>query len=158
MDTPDLMRAIADRIDEHKDAIGLRGVSYPATNTVEASPWAMVRRSSVFPSTVEKARLGQQVHLPMIDIVVLVTSDPRRPGDAARLDAIEAPLLDLFDASANGGNVGTILPDLDGHVDRVWDAIPGIRVLPLEWGEAGYCHALIVTFNAKYRRTPEAIA
>lgn len=158
MDTPDLMRAIAARIDAHKDTLGIEGVSYPPINIVPRSPWVMVRRSNTIPSTVQKARLGQQVHLPMIDIVVLVTSDVTRPSDAARLDGLEAPILDLFDASATGGNVGTALPSLDGHVDRVWDDIPSIRTTPVEWGEAGYCHAMIITLNGKYRRTPEVYA
>lgn len=156
MDTLELMRAIADRIDANKEALKIEGVSYPPINTVPKSPWAMVRTSQAIPSTVEKARLGQQVWLPAIDVVVLVRSDVKRPADAARLDAVLTPLLDLFDASNADGATNTLFPGLDGHVDRVWDAA-NIRQLALTWGEAGFCHALIVTFNAKFKRSPEAV-
>lgn len=157
MDTLELMRAIADRIDANKEALKIEGVSYPPINTVPKSPWAMVRTSQAIPSTVEKARLGQQVWLPAIDVVVLVRSDVKRPADAARLDAVLTPLLDLFDASHEGGAMNTLMPGLSGHVDRVWNTTVH-RIAPIEWGEAGYCFALIVTFDAKFRRSPEAIA
>lgn len=156
MDTPDLMRAIAARIDTHKATLGLRGVSYPALNTVPESPWAMVRESLTIPSTYEKPRLGHEVALPMIDVVLLVASSETRPGDAARLDGLTGPIRDLFHVQA-GQNINAMLTGLDGSIDRVWDTAT-IRRVAVTWGEAGYCHAAVITMNAKFHRTPEAYA
>lgn len=156
MDTLELMRAIANRIDAHKSALRIEGVSCPPINTVPRSPWAMVRTSATFPTTVEKARLGQQVWLPSIDVVVLVRSDQKRPADAARLDHVLTPLLDLFDMENADPATNTLFPGIGGHVDRVWN-VAQVRQMALDWGEAGFCHALIVTLDAKFRRGAEAV-
>lgn len=152
MNTGELLTAIAARIDQRKSALGLMGVSYPALNSVPSSPWAMVRTSPVAPSTIEKARAGVQIVRPRIDIVVLVVSDVTRPADAARLDGVVEPILDLFDANANGGNVNTAFSGLlSASVDHIWhEAV--IRRMPLKWGEAGYCHAAILTLDSEYQR------
>jgi len=148
----DVLAAIAARIDQVKDAIGLRGVSYPALNTVPASPWLMVRQSVAIPSRVTKERAGLQVVHLSIDAVLLVTSDAKRPSDAARLDGLGYQILDLFDANANGGNVNNAFAGLLAEpVDRIWSAAP-VRRMALEWGEAGYCHAAILTLDAEYKR------
>lgn len=155
MDLGELMQAIATRIDQRKDVIGLEGVSYPALNTVPRSPWLMVRQSMTAPTAINKERAGQQVVHPGIDLVVLVTSDIKRPGDAARLDPLLHPLLDLFDANANGGNVNNAFAGiLDKNVDRVWTNATSSRVA-LEWGESGFCHALIITMDAEFKRRAE---
>lgn len=152
MNTGDLLTAIAGRIEQRKAALGLEGVSYPAINSVPRSPWAMVRLSPVIPSTIEKARAGVQIVRPRIDVVLLVTSDPSRPADAARLDGLTEPILDLFDANPNGGNVNAAFSGLlSESADRIWhEAV--IRRMPLKWGEAGYCHAAILTLDAEFRR------
>ncbi len=148
MDTPDLMEAIASRV---ATIAGIEGASYPALNYVPSSPWAMVRLSMTIPTTYEKRRMGQQVVLPAIDVVLLVKSDETRPADAARLDGMVAPILDLFDANAVGGNVNYALPGLDSNVDRVWN-VANVRRVALTWGESGYCHAAILTLDSEFRR------
>lgn len=155
MDISHLLTAIAARIDAEKATIGLEGVSYPALNSVPANPWAMVRQSTVIPTTIEKARLSRQVVLPNIDIVLLVASSEKRPGDAARIDNLINPVLDLFDFSAAGGAAAAFLTGLPAgsHVDRVWDTAT-VRRTSLIWGEAGYCYAAILTMNAKFQRSP----
>lgn len=146
------MHGVAAVIESHKGALGLQGVSYPSLNTVPASPWAMVRQSLAQPSTVSKARGGLQVVGARIDIVLLVVSDPRRPGDAARLDGLVHPILDLFDANAYGGDVNHAFTGvLTESVDRIWHDAQ-IRRLAIEWGEAGYCHAAILTLDAQFQR------
>lgn len=155
MHTGDLMRAYAARIDAVKDRLGLQGVDYPARNTFPASPWLMIRQSLVLPSTVEKGRAGVQVVRPRVDLVALVASDPKRPGDAARLDGLVDPLLDLFDANANGGNVNAAFAGLlDDTIERVWHEAR-VRRAVMEWGEVGYCHAAIITLDSEYRRRAE---
>lgn len=150
--TRDLLAAIAGRIDARKTALGIRGVSYPALNVVPDSPWVMVRLSLQQPSTIAKARAGLQVVSASIDLVALVVSDPARPEDAARLDGLVEPLLDLFDANANGGNVNTAFSGLlDEHVDRIWHEAR-IRRMAIEWGEAGFCHAVILTLDSQFQR------
>lgn len=150
MDTPDLMAAIASRV---ATIPGIAGASYPALNHVPSSPWAMIRQSMTIPTTYEKARLGQQVVLPAIDVVILVKSDEKRPGDAARIDRLIVPVLDLFDANDAGGNVNNVLTALDGTVDRIWN-VANVRRVALMWGESGYCHAAIITMDAKFKRQP----
>lgn len=150
--TGELMGAVAGRIDLAKDTVGLMGVSYPAINTVPASPWGMVRQSPLAPSTIEKARAGVQVVRTRIDVVLLVVSDPSSPSDAARLDGLVEPILDLFDANANGGNVNAAFTGLlDWSVDHIWHEA-FIRRMPLKWGEAGYCHAAIITMDSEFQR------
>lgn len=155
MDIGDLMQGIAERIDAKKGALGLEGVSYPALNHVPKSPWLMVRQSVTAPTMITKARAGMQVVAPAIDLVVLVASDPKYPGDAARLDTLVHPLLDLFDANANGGNVNSAFSGiLTENVDRVWNEAM-VRRVATEWGESGYCHALIITMDAQFMRKAE---
>ena len=153
MDTKSLLTAVAAVIDRHKAALGLEGVSYPALNTVPASPWAMVRTSRYLPSTVVKARAGQQRARIGIDVMLLVKSNERRPQDAARLDGLMEPILDLFDANAYGTNVNAAFAGtgLDGSVERVWQEVV-LRTMPIEYGEAGYCHAAILTMDAEFAR------
>jgi hypothetical protein len=133
---------------------GLEGASYPPLNHVPRSPWAMVRQSTTLPSTVGKTRAKQQQVRLAIDVVLLIDSDEKRPGDAARLDALILPVLDLFDANAVGGNVNLAFAGIDigGSVERIWDETI-VRRTPLIWGESGYCHAAILTLDAEYRRT-----
>lgn len=150
MDTPDLMAAIASRV---ATIAGIEGASYPALNYVPRSPWAMIRQSMTIPTTYEKRRMGQQVVFPAIDVVLLVMSDETRPGDAARIDGLIAPVLDLFDANAVGGNVNYALPGLDGEVDRVWN-VANVQRVALPWGESGYCYAAIITMDSEFRRQP----
>lgn len=155
MNTGELLTAIAGRIERDKVRLGLQGVSYPALNTVPASPWAMVRTSPVAPSSIEKARAGLQIVRPRIDIVLLVVSDNSRPADAARLDGLIEPILDMFDANANGGNVNHAFTGLlSESVDQIWHEA-FIRRLPLKWGEAGYCHAAIITMDSQFSRRAE---
>lgn len=152
MDIGDLMEAIADRIDAKKTSLGLQGVSYPSENHVAKSPWLMVRQSLTAPTQVAKQRAGLQVVNPAIDLVALVVSSENRPGDAARLDGLVHPLLDLFDANANGGNVNYAFTGLlTENVDRVWNEAM-VRRAALNWGESGYCHALIITLDAQFMR------
>lgn len=148
----DVLAAIAARIDQVKVAIGLRGVSYPALNTVPGSPWAMVQKSVAIPSRFTKERAGLEVVYLSVDVVLLVTSDHKRPGDAARLDGLAARITDLFDANANGGNVNNAFRGLlDEPVDQIWNDAP-TRRLAADWAEGGYCHAEILTMNAKFKR------
>lgn len=152
MELGDVMAGIAKRIDNQKSTLGLQGVSYPAINHVPKSPWVMVRQSMTAPTIVTKARAGLQVVRPSIDLVALVVSDPNRPGDASRLDGLMHPLLDLFDANANGGNVNYAFSGiLSGNVDRIWNEAT-VRRVSLEWGESGYCHALIITLDSEFKR------
>lgn len=152
MDTRDLLTSIAARLEANKAAIGLAGVSYPARNAVPASPWAMVRQSMTIPTTVVKARATQQIVRPAIDVVLLVTSDETSPGDAARLDGLIAPVLDLFDATAAGGHIAAALPGWDGPMHRVWQEAL-VRRVAVSWGETGYCHAAVITFDAEFPRS-----
>lgn len=153
MNTGELLKAVAGRIEQKQAAIGLQGVSYPALNYVPASPWAMVRMSMYRQTLVTKARAGMQVVQPGIDIVLLVVDDNSQPGDAARLDGLIEPILDLFDANANGGNVNLAFTGLlTESVDRIWhEAV--VRRLSLErWGETGPCHAAIITLDSEFKR------
>ena len=153
MTTRDLMRAIAAVLTTHRVALGLEGVSYPARPDVPASPWAMVRQAMALPSPVAKDRAGRYTVRPAIDVVLLVTSDVKRPQDAARLDGLAEPILDLFDATVYGGNVNGAFAgtDLPGSVNQVWREAM-VRRMPLDWGEAGYCHAAIITMDAEFMR------
>ncbi len=152
MQSIDVLKAIAAAIDTRKGALGIEGVSYPATPAVSASPWVMVRESLYQPSTVAKARAGLQVVSLRVDLVVLVTSDPKRPEDAARLDGVKEPLLDLFDANALGGNVNTAFTGLlTESVDWIWNEAT-TRRMAMDWGEAGFCHALIITLDSQFQR------
>lgn len=147
-----LMNAMASVIKAKKTSLGLEGVSSPAINNIPASPWCMIRQSMAMPSFVEKSRAGKQLVMPQIDIVLLVVSDEQRPGDASRLDGLIDPILDLFDANAYGGNVNTAFTGLlDESIDRVWQSAQ-IRRMAIEWGEAGYCHAAIITLDAQFAR------
>ena len=147
-----LMKAMAAVINSHKASLGLVGVSSPAINNVPKSPWCMVRQSMAMPSLIEKGRAGLQIVRPRIDIVLLVVSDEKRPGDASRLDGLVDPILDLFDANAYGGNVNAAFTGLlTQSVDRIWQEA-SVRRLALEWGEAGYCHAAIITLDAQFSR------
>lgn len=154
MGTKDLLEAIAAVIDAKKDAIGLTGgAHYPALNTVPVSPIAFVRTSRYLPSTIEKPRAGQQRARLGIDVLLLVRSSERRPQDAARLDGLIEPILDLFDANLYGGNVNGAFAghNLPGNVERVWhEAV--LRTMPIDYGEAGYCHAAILTLDAEFAR------
>lgn len=123
------------------------GANYPALNVVERSPTAMIRLSLLQPTVVENARFGQQVWLPFVDVVFLVDSDEKRPGDAARLDPFLPAVLDLFDPS----RPGYVPPAFDGHVDRIWHNAQ-IRRGAGEWGATGYCHYAIVTLDGKFKR------
>ncbi len=152
MKTDDLLAAIAGVIAANRVALGLEGVSYPALPAIPASPWAMVRQSVLLPTTIEKARAGVQIVRPMVDIVVLVASDVTRPGDAARLDGLTEPILDLFDANAQGGNVNAAFDGLlTESVDHIWHEAQ-VRRAALDWGEAGYCHAAILTMDSQFSR------
>lgn len=150
-----VLTALPEVIEPHLDALGLRGVSYPARPDVPHSPWLMIRQSLYVPSRVVKARAGVQVVRAGIDLVALV-KDHGDPGDAARVDGLPEALLDLFDANAYGGNVnaafaGTSLP---GSVSHVWiDAL--VRRMALQWFEAGPCHAAIVTLDTEFQRKVE---
>lgn len=152
----DVLKAVAAVTTANAGALGLEGVSYPATPAFEASPWLMIRQSLYTPTQVVKARAGLQIVRAGIDLVALV-KDHGNPGDAARVDGIPERLLDLFDANANGGNVnaafaGTDLPD---NVSHIWtDAL--VRRMAIQWFEAGACHAAIITLDTEFKR--EAIA
>lgn len=152
MELGDLMTAIAAAIDAKKGAIGIDGASYPPLNRVPSSPWVMVRQSMTGITQVAKARAGQQVVSPAIDLVGLIVADPRKPAEAARLDLILHPLLDLFDANANGGNVNYAFSGLlDDNVDRIWNEAM-VRRATVKWGESGDCHALVITLDAQFMR------
>lgn len=160
MELGDLMTAIAAVIDAKKGAIGIDGASYPPLNRVPSSPWVMVRQSMTGITQVTKARAGQQVVSPAIDLVGLVVANPLKPAEAARLDRILHPLLDLFDANANGGNVNYAfsgLRDESGdriwkdNVDRIWNEAM-VRRATVKWGESGDCHALVITLDAQFMR------
>ena len=146
-----VLAAIAQTVMVRQTALGLAGVSYPAIDHVPQSPWLMVRQSQAQPTVIVKARAGLQVVSLSVDLVALVVSDASRPGDAARLDGLIEPLLDLFDANAYGGNVNSALPNLSESVDRVWQQAT-VRRFALEWGESGYCHAAIITMDTLYQR------
>lgn len=155
METGDLMKAIAQVIDAKKAAIGLEGVSYPPLNNVPKSPWLMVRQSITGMTQVTKERAGMQVVKPSIDLVALVVADPLKPGEAARLDALQHPLLDLFDANANGGNVNYAFTGaLDESITRVWNEAL-VRRGTIKYGESGDCHALIITLDSEFQRKAE---
>lgn len=155
MEHGDLMRAIAQVVEANKDKIGLEGVSYPPLNHVPSSPWLMVQQSLTRPTSVAKARAGLQIVLPGIDLVALVVADANKPSEAARLDSLMHPLLDLFDANANGGNVNTAFRGvLSESVDRVWNDA-SIRRALIPWGESGHCHAMIITLDAEFQRRAE---
>lgn len=148
----DVLSAIAQTITAKQAALGLAGVSYPALNHVPQSPWLMVRPSLFTPTTIAKARAGLQVVSLSVDLVALVVSDEARPGDAARLDHLVEPLLDLFDANVYGGNVNSALPAaMGGSVDRVWHQAT-VRRMATRWGESPFCHAAIITMDSQYQR------
>lgn len=152
MQTVDVLTAIAQRVAAKQAALGLAGVSYPALPHVPQSPWLMVRPSLVIPATVSKGRAGLQVVQLPVDMVALVVSDATRPQDAARLDGLVEPLLDLFDANANGGDVNHAFAGLlSASVDRIWQDAT-VRRMALDWGESGYCHAAIITMDTQYQR------
>lgn len=145
MDVPDLMRELAVQIARIPE-LGGRAY-YPALNQVETSPTVMIRQSNEQPTTYEKARLGQQVVLPRIDVVILVVQikDNERPRDESLIDTLITPILDLFDASASGGSVNDRLPGLKGHVDRVWHTA-SIKRGVIDW--AGQkCYGAVVTLD-----------
>lgn len=154
MDTPDVLAAVAKRINDHKAALGLAGVSYPQDNTVPASPWVMIRQSRTLPTTYTKRSALQMVQL-NIEVIVLVVSQEETPREEARLDALVDPILDLFDANATGGNINHAFPDLLEPVDRIWDAATVIRQ-PVNWS-GQYCYAAYISLDALFRRTPQPI-
>lgn len=149
------MDGLAKAIDAKKASIGLEGVSYPPLNHVQRSPWLMIRQSITGQTLVTKERAGLQVVKPSIDLVALVKADPLKPGEAARLDKLQHPLLDLFDANANGGNVNYAFTGvLEDNVTRVWNqALVRRGIIP--WGESGDCHALIITLDSEFQRRAE---
>lgn len=152
MESIDVLTGIAAVIERNRVALGLEGVSYPVINHVPASPWAMVRQSTVQPYFVEKRRAGLQVVSLPVDLVLLVASSEQRPGDAARLDRVIEPVLDLFDANANGGDVNHAFTGvLAESVDRIWQQAR-VRRLAMRWGESGYCHAAIITMDTQFQR------
>lgn len=155
MDLGVYMKALATVIDTRRAEIGLEGVSYPPENRVPRSPWLMIRQSITGTTQVTKERAGLQVVKPAIDLVALVTADPKKPADASRLDKIQHPLLDLFDANANGGNVNYAFSGvLDESITRVWnEALVRRGIIP--WGESGDCHALIITLDSEFKRKAE---
>lgn len=152
MRTGDVINAVTAVVDGKRLAIGCEGVSYPPLPSVPKSPWCMVRQSLYAPSRIEKARAGQQIVYPSIDLVFLVASDPKRPQDAARLDGLVEPVLDLFDANATGGDVNLAFTGLlTESVDHIWNDAT-VRRTTVNWGEAGFCHALILTLDAAFKR------
>lgn len=152
MTISELMDAIAKVLNANKSKLGIEGAHYPPLNYIPNSPVVMVRQSLYQPTTITKERAGQQVVRPMIDLVALVKSDITRPGDASRLDGLEHPMLDLFDANANGGDVNHAFNGhLTKNVNRVWQEAVSRRAV-MEWGESGYCHALILTMDAEFYR------
>lgn len=152
METGDLMTAIAKVIDTNKAKVGVEGVSYPPLNYVPKSPWVMIRQSITGQTLVTKERAGLQVVKPSIDLVALVKADPLKPGEAARLDGIQHPLLDLFDANANSGNVNYAFTGvLNDSITRVWNGALVRRGI-IEWGESKDCHALIITLDSEFQR------
>jgi hypothetical protein len=145
MDTADLMEAIAGKV---STIPGLAGASYPALNYVPESPWAMVRESAYGQTVYDKRRAGEQVVSASIDVVLLVTSSEKRPGDAAKLDRYIAPVLDLFDENLVGHISNAVdLPD----VKRVWKEAR-VRRVPIRWGESSFCYAAVITLDAEFRR------
>src|SRR5690606_21465589 len=111
-DTPDVMWAIAQRLQEDRTRFGIAGASYPALDHVPESPWAMVRQSLRIPAFYEKARFGKQIVSAPIEVVLLVVSSEENQRDAARLDPLITPVLDAFDVSLTGGAAIKTLPAL----------------------------------------------
>lgn len=152
MDVPDVLKAVAARIDAKKGDIGWQVVAYPPLNYVKPSPALMVRQSLIAPSVVEKGRAGQQVVRCGIDLVGLVAADPLEPAEASRLDHLIHPTLDLFDANANGGDVNWAFAGLlNESVDQIWNESL-VRRLIIPWGESGECHAVIMTLDTVFKR------
>lgn len=152
LDLGTYMKGLAECVEQRKAAIGLEGVSYPPINYVPSSPWLMVRQSLVAQTQITKGLAGKQVVKPSIDLLALVVADPMKPAEASRLDHLVHPLLDLFDANANGGNVNYAFSGiLQGNVDWVWNEAM-VRRGTIPWGESGECHALIITLDSEFKR------
>jgi hypothetical protein len=143
MELDALLHAVADRVATLPGLTG--GAHYPPGNAVPVSPVAMIRLSPLIPTTVEP-RFGEQLWLPMIDVVLLVASAENRPGDAARLDPLIPAVLDLFDAGRGAQPL-----DVPGHVDRIWHTAQ-VRRGAGPWGSTGYCHTAVITLDGKFRR------
>ncbi len=148
---PDLMTAMVARLNLLPL---LAGASRP-DNDFPESPWAFVRESHQTPTRYEKARAGEQVVYPMIDVVILVKSQAEQPREETRIDPLVNQVLDLFDVNAYG-TVNDMMPSLSGHVDRVWHEAPVVRGA-IKWG-AFECFGAIITMDAKFHRKADVIA
>lgn len=155
MDVPDLMTEIAAQIARIP---GIEGRAYyPGPDKLEHSPTIVVRQSNERPTTYSKARLGLQVVTASVEVMVLVekVEDGEKPRDEAKIDTLIAPILDLFDVSAEGGSVNARLPGLSGHVDRLWhDAT--VKRGTMKYGTQD-CYAASITLDAMFKRRPTTI-
>lgn len=154
MNAPDILAAVANRIEAHKSALTLEGVSYPVLNTVPSSPWLMVRQSRNLPTRYEKRATTQIVHL-SIELIILVATQQENQREEQRIDGLVEPVLDLFDATAVGGNINHAFPDLPEPIDRIWQDAPVVRQ-PVQWGEQ-FCYAAYITLDAQFSRKPHPI-
>lgn len=156
MDTPDVMHAIANRLDSLKAVLGVAGVAYPAPNSIPASPYiVLLDGNTEGPSVYQRGFDGHEVQA-RITIRILVKSHKDWPREASRIDALIAPVLDALDPSMHGGSANHILTDLDGHLDRIWDRATVIRGSTEEYaGE--FCYAADIGLDPYFTRTPQEI-
>lgn len=147
MDVPDLGIAYAARIRLIPD---FAGVSYPIRNDVPSSPWVMVKQSDQRPTVYEKQAARQVVHA-FIDVVILVKSQEETPREQTKIDTLIAPVLDLFDANAVGGNINQAFPNLPDPIDRVWQDAT-VQRFAVNWGSAGFCYAARITLDSQFKR------
>jgi len=152
MDIPALMQAIAERIAQIPD---LPGASYPALNAVPKSPWAMVRQSPQQPTRYTKGRAGVQVVLPMIEVVLLIESQLDKPREEARLDPLIAQVLDALSLGPDGKAYDDLLPNLPGHVDRIWSDAT-VQRGTMKWGQQD-CYAAAITLDGEFKRKTHAM-
>lgn len=148
---PELMNAMVARLNR----LPLLAGASRSDNDFPSSPWAFVRESHQTPTRYDKARAGEQVVYPMIDVVILVKAQQDQLREETRVDPLIAQVLDLFDVNAYGA-VNQMMPELTGHVDRVWHEAPVVRGA-IKWG-AFECFGAVITMDAKFHRKAVAIA
>lgn len=140
----DVLHAVAERIGRLPE-LDYRA-AYPGPNRIPASPFVVVREGVDVPTTYTKARAGEWLVLGSIEAIVLVeqVEGNARPRDEAKIDPIVPRLLSLFD----GAPPNILMPDLPGHVDRIWHE-SRVRRGVLTYGQQG-CYAAVIPMNAKF--------
>lgn len=150
MNVPELLESIATRI---RGVSGVAGAYYPAPDQIQLFPSVVLYWTGNSDTTITH-NTGQQLWLPMVKAQVLGRQVGNgTPAEFAIVDGLLTRIVDAFAVDPNGGGISTVLPDLDGSVDRV--LVTAIRPT-LQISYAGHVHyGAELFFDIKFRRVPE---